>query len=186
MSLGVIITSILVPIILIIIWLVISYNGFQLSRAKVENSWGQVNVQLKMRADLVPNLVNTVSGYAKHESETLNNVMHARNECLQAQSQAETIRANNELNGVLGRLFAVSESYPDLKANQNFMDLQNQLKEIEQKIAMYRQFYNDTVLMYNRKIIIFPSNIMAALFGFIELPYFNITEQESAAPKVLF
>ena len=186
MKIEMIMGIVIAIIVLLIIWMILSYNKLQLTRTKVENSWGQVNVQLKMRSDLVPNLVSTVSGYAKHEKDTLESVMQARNGYLQAQNITNMVKANDELDHTLSKLLAVAENYPDLKANQNFLDLQNQLKEIEQKLAMYRQFYNDVVLMYNRKVITFPANIPAGIFGFRELSYFDITEKERVSPKVLF
>ena len=186
MGFGIIVFASIVPLMLVMIWMIFSYNSLQRGRLKVENSWGQINVQLKMRSDVVPNLVNIVSGYAKHEQETLTKVMQARNSFLAAKTPQEVIQASGEMGQLMGRLFAVAESYPDLKANQGFLNLQVQLSELEQKIAMYRQFYNDTVMMYNRNVVTFPGNIPAGLFGFVELPYFNITEQESIAPVITF
>lgn len=186
MGFGMIVFAIAVPLFLVLIWMILSYNKLQNGRIKVENSWGQINVQLKMRSDLVPNLVNIVSGYAKHEQETLTKVIQARNSFLAAKTPQEVMQVSGEMGQLMGRLFAVAENYPDLKADQNFLNLQVQLSELEQKIAMYRQFYNDTVMMYNRNVVTFPANVPAGLFGFVELPYFNVTEQESIAPVITF
>lgn len=163
-----------------------SYNKLAKTRSKVENSWGQINVQLKMRADLVPNIVETVKGYAKHEQETLTKVMEARNQFMSAKTPEDTMNSASQMKGIMGRLFAVAEEYPELKANQNYLNLQEQLGEIENKITMYRQFYNDTVMLYNRLIITFPKNIFASILGFEELPYFQIDDGERSAPKVNF
>lgn len=182
------ITIIAVSIIgvLILIWGISSYNNLVNTREKVENSWGQINVQLKMRADLVPNLVQTVSGYAKHEKETFIAVMEARNKFMESKTSENAMSSSSEMSSLMGRLFAVAEQYPQLKADQNFINLQNQLNELEQKISMYRQFYNDTVMMYNRLIITFPKNIFAGIFGFREIPYFQVDQSERKAPQVKF
>lgn len=182
------ITIIAVSIIgvLILIWGISSYNNLVNTREKVENSWGQINVQLKMRADLVPNLVQTVSAYAKHEKETFTAVMEARNKFMESKTPENAMSSSSEMSGLMGRLFAVAEQYPHLKADQNFLSLQNQLNELEQKISMYRQFYNDTVMMYNRLIITFPKNIFAGIFGFREIPYFQVDQSERKAPQVKF
>lgn len=171
---------------LILIWAISSYNTLVNTRQKVENSWGQINVQLKMRADLVPNLVQTVSGYAKHEKETLTAVMEARNRFMESGTPEKAMSSSSEISSLMGRLFAVAEQYPQLKADQNFLNLQNQLNELEQKISMYRQFYNDTVMMYNRLVITFPKNIFAGIFGFREIPYFQVDQGERKAPQVKF
>lgn len=181
-----------IPIIIVTVLIVIGlslivfYNKMIGKKAKVDNSWGQINVQLKMRADLIPNLVETVGAYATHEQETLTKVMQARNSYINAQNADEVMQSSDMMTGVLGKLFAVSEQYPDLKANQGFLDLQTQLKELEQKIAMYRQFYNDTVLMYNKFIIPFPNNLLAAVFGAKEISYFQIDSSERSVPTVKF
>ncbi|MDD3141157.1 MAG: LemA family protein [Lachnospiraceae bacterium] len=172
--------------VLILIWGISSYNNLVNTREKVENSWGQINVQLKMRADLVPNLVQTVSGYAKHEKETFTAVMEARNKFMESKTPENAMSSSSEMSGLMGRLFAVAEQYPQLKADQNFLNLQNQLNELEQKVSMYRQFYNDTVMMYNRLIITFPKNIFAGIFGFREIPYFQVDQSERKAPQVKF
>ena len=152
----------------------------------VENAWSDIDVQLRMRFDLVDNLVETVKGYAKHESETLEAVIAARNKAVSAQTTEEEMKANGELTGALSRLFALAESYPDLKANTNFMDLQNNLKETEDKIAYARQFYNDAVLKYKNKLEVFPSNLIAGMFNFKPEPFFEATEKEKETPQVKF
>lgn len=181
------IVIVIVAVLVVIgIGLIMFYNKMINNKSKVDNSWGQINVQLKMRADLIPNLVETVGAYAEHEQETLVKVTQARNMYVKSQSPEEVIESADNISGVLGRLMAVSEQYPELKANQGFIDLQNQLKELEQKITMYRQFYNDTVLLYNQFIISFPNNLFAMIFGARELPFFQIDSSERSAPKVQF
>ena len=133
-------------IVLILIWFIATYNSLVVLRNKKDNEWSQIDVQLKRRADLIPNLVETVKGYAKHESETLEDVVKARNTYVTATTENDKVKASNELEGALTKLFALAESYPDLKANTNFISLQNDLKETEDKISYARQFYNDAVL----------------------------------------
>ncbi|HML05211.1 MAG TPA: LemA family protein [Methanobacterium sp.] len=177
----------IVLVILILIGLVIGmYNGLINARNRVKNAWSQINVQLKRRTDLIPNLVETVKGYAAHERGVFENVTKARSSLMNAQGVQETADANNQLTGALKSLFAVAENYPNLKANENFLDLQTQLEDTEDKIAYSRQFYNDTVLMYNNKIQMFPSNILARQFGFEEAEFFEIPESETEVPKVQF
>ena len=162
------------------------YNKLVKLRSRVDNSWAQIDVQLKKRYDLVPNLVETVKGYAKHEKETLENVVMWRSKATGAANAEEAIEANKGLGQALGRLLVTCENYPDLKADKNFLSLQNDLKEIENKIAVARQFYNDTVMNYNQKRELFPSNIVAKIFKFKEAPYFSIDEASREAPKVSF
>lgn len=181
-----IIIAVCIIVVLILIWAISAYNSLVNTRQKVENSWGQINVQLKMRADLVPNLVQTVSGYAKHEKETFTAVMEARNRFMASATPENVMSSSSEMSSLMGRLFAVAEQYPQLKADQNFLNLQHQLNELEQKISMYRQFYNDTVMMYNRLVITFPKNIFAGIFGFREIPYFQVDQSERKAPQVKF
>ena len=171
---------------LVVLFFVSTYNGLVKLRNKVKDQWSQIDVLLKRRADLIPNLVETVKGYAKHESETLEAVIAARNKAVSATTTEEEMKANGELTGALSRLFALAESYPDLKANTNFMDLQNNLKETEDKIAYARQFYNDAVLKYKNKLEMFPSNIIASMFGFKPEPFFEATEKEKETPQVKF
>ncbi|MDD2636737.1 MAG: LemA family protein, partial [Bacteroidales bacterium] len=142
----------LIIIILLVFWFVATYNSLISLRNKVKNQWSQIDVQLKRRFDLIPNLVETVKGYTKHESETLEKVIQARNTYLSAKTPEAQMEASGELSKVMSKLFALSESYPDLKANTNFMDMQNSLKDTEDKISYARQFYNDIVMKYNTKI----------------------------------
>lgn len=176
----------IVVVVLLVLWLLSTYNSLVKARLKVDNQWSQIDVQLKMRADLIPNLVETVSGYTDHERGTLNEVVAARTKYLAAGSPAEMMEASGELSGLLTRLFAVAESYPDLKANTNFMQLQNQLSDLEGKIANYRQFYNDTVMRYNQMTQTIPSNIVASLFGFKERDFLAVDEADRAVPKIDF
>lgn len=176
-----------VIVLILIMYIISSYNGLVKARNKVKDQWAQIDVQLKKRVDLIPNLVETVKGYAKHEQETLDAVISARNTFNKAGNVEDEINANNQITGALNRLFALSESYPDLKANSNFMSLQSDLKDIEEKISYARQFYNDTVLSYNNKIEMFPSNIIAGMFGFKASEFFKVeNNEEKEAPKVSF
>ena len=143
-------------------------------------------MQLKRRTDLIPNLMETVKGYAAHEKGVLENVTRARANLMNAQTPQENAEANNVLSGALKSLFAVAENYPDLKASQNFQDMQRQLSETEDKIAYSRQFYNDTVLMYNNKIQMFPSNLVASQFNFLEEEFFEVVDTEREVPEVKF
>ena len=170
----------------IVMFFVSTYNGLVKLRNMVKDQWAQIDVLLKRRADLIPNLVETVKGYVKHEKETLEAVINARNKAVSANTTEEEMKANGELTGALSRLFALAESYPELKANENFMDLQNNLKETEDKIAYARQFYNDAVLKYKNKLEMFPSNLVAGMFGFKPEPFFEATEQEKENPQVKF
>ena len=177
---------IIVIVLLILAWVVGTYNGLVTLRNKVRDQWSQIDVLLKRRSDLIPNLVETVKGYAKHEEGTLEAVINARNKVVAAPSKEEEMKASGELTGALNRLFALAENYPDLKANTNFMDLQNNLKETEDKISYARQFYNDAVLKYQNKIEMFPSNIIAGMFNFKAEKFFEATETEKETPKVQF
>ena len=178
-----------VIVVLLIIGIVVTYNGLVRLRNQMQNAWSQIDVQLKRRHDLIPNLVETVKGYASHERETLEAVTNARNMAqgaigkgVGAQSKAE-----GALSGALAGLFAVAEAYPDLKANQNFLALQEELTSTENKIAFSRQFYNDSVLGYNNKTQMFPSNIIANMFSFSEGEFFEIeAPAEREVPKVSF
>ena len=182
----IILIVLIVVVVLVALWLIGAYNGLVSLRNKVRDQWSQIDVLLKRRSDLIPNLVETVKGYASHESETLEAVITARNKVVQAPSKEDEMAANGELSGALNRLFALAESYPDLKANQNFLDLQNNLKETEDKIAYARQFYNDAVMKYQNKIEMFPTNIVAGMFKFKPEKFFEATEQEKETPKVEF
>ena len=173
-------------VVLVGLYFMSTYNGLVKLRNMVKDQWSQIDVLLKRRADLIPNLVETVKGYAKHESETLEAVISARNKAVNAQGVEAEMKANGELSGALSKLFALAESYPDLKANTNFLDLQNNLKDTEDKISYARQFYNDAVLKYKNKLEVFPSNIIASMFGFKPEPFFEATETERENVKVSF
>lgn len=177
---------ILLIIIGIIVYFVLIYNSLVNLRNRVKNAWSQIDVQLKRRTDLIPNLVETVKGYAAHEKGVFENITKARSSLMNAQTPQENAEANNMLTGALKSLFAVVENYPDLKASQNFQDLQRQLSETEDKIAYSRQFYNDTVLMYNNKIQMFPSNLIANQFDFQEAEFFEAPETDREVPEVKF
>jgi LemA protein len=182
------ITEIIIGIIILLILLaiVVFYNSLVQLRNRVKNAWSQIDVQLKRRTDLIPNLVETVKGYAKHEKTVFEDVTNARSSLMNAKTVAENEKANNQLTGALKTLFAVAENYPNLKANENFRDLQAQLSQTEDKIAYSRQFYNDTVLMYNNKCQMVPSNLIASLFNFKESEFFEIAETEREVPEVKF
>lgn len=152
------------------------YNGLIVARNRCENAWSQVDVQLRRRYDLIPNLVETVRGYAKHERDVFEKVTQARTQAINASSVKEHSQAENMLTGALKTLFAVAENYPDLKANQNFLLLQEELAGTESKIAYARQFYNDMVMKFNQKQQVFPANIIANMFRFKERDYFEIEE----------
>ena len=183
----VVIAVVVVGAILFVIGL---YNGLQRKKLGAENAWSDIDVQLKRRHDLIPNLVNTVKGYATHESETLEAVTSARNAAAGAQGIDAQLGAENMLTQALGRMFAVAEAYPDLKANQNFIQLQEELTSTENKIGFARQHYNRTVNQFNEKTKTFPSNIVAGMFGFSDMNFFELDEAEAAAvkaaPKVEF
>ena len=182
-----IITIILIVIVIIIIVAVVGiYNGLVTARNKVKNAWAQIDVQLNRRADLIPNLVETVKGYAAHESSVFEDVTAARAGLMNANGVSEISEANNQLSSTLKTLFAVAENYPELKANENFKELQAQLAQTEDKIAYSRQFYNDCVLMYNNKCQTFPSNIFAGMFGFNEADFFEVAGEARSVPKVEF
>lgn len=173
-------------VVLIVLYLIGTYNTLVKLRNRVKDGWAQIEVVLKRRADLIPNLVETVKGYAGHEKTTLEGVIEARNKAVSATTTQEEMKANGELTQALSRLLALTEAYPDLKANTNFMDLQQNLKDAEDKISFGRQFYNDTVLKYKNKLEMFPSNIVAAIFGFKPEPFFEASETDREVPKVQF
>ena len=175
----------------IVVLLVLAYIGMYNSlvslRNQVKNAWAQIDVQLKRRHDLIPNLIETVKGYVKHERDTLENITKARTNAMQASGAAAAGKAEGELSGAISKLMLVVENYPDLKANQNFLALQEELSSTENKVGFSRQFYNDSVLRFNTKTQTFPSNIVANMFGFKQAEFFEIqvaTERE--APKVQF
>ena len=181
---GLIIALVIVAIILL--YGVTTYNSLVSLRNKVKDGWAQVDVLLKRRNDLIPNLVETVKGYAAHEKTTLDEVIKARNSAVSATTKEEEMKAAGEVTNALGHLFALAESYPDLKANTNFLDLQNNLKDTEDKISYSRQFYNDAVMTYKNKIEMFPSNLSAGMFKFEPEAFFEATEKEKEAPQVKF
>lgn len=169
------------------LWIMGAYNRLVRLRNQLDNAWAQIEVQLKRRHDLIPNLVETVKGYAKHERGTLEAVIQARNLAVNAKTVGERAQAENVLTGALKSLFAVAEAYPDLKANQNFMSLQEELTGTENKVAFSRQFYNDNTMTYNTQIQVFPANLIANMFGFVHRDFFEVkSEEEREAPKVQF
>ncbi len=181
---GLVVLAILVVLVL---WMVGMYNGLVRLRNQVKNAWSQIDVQLKRRHDLIPNLVETVKGYAGHEKTTLENVVKARSQAVSAQGVEQQARAEGELSAALGRLMVVVEQYPDLKANQNFLALQEELTSTENKIGFSRQSYNDNVMVYNTRVETFPANVMAGMFGFKQEPFFEIENAaERAVPQVKF
>ncbi len=173
-------------IVVLVIIVIASYNGLVRLRNRIDAAWAQIDVQLKRRYDLIPNLVETVKGYASHESETFEKVTQARNLAVNAQGPAEAAQADNLLSGALKSLFAVSEAYPDLKANQNFLNLQEELTATEDKISYARQFYNDTVLQYNTKIQSVPANLIAGPLHFEQREYFEADDDSRGPVKVSF
>jgi len=173
-------------VLLLIVFLIATYNGLVQLRNRIEAAWAQIDVQLKRRFDLIPNLVETVKGYAAHEQGTFEKVTQARNMAMNATGPAEAAQADNVLSGALKSLFAVSEAYPDLKANQNFLNLQEELTSTEDKISYARQFYNDTVYKYNTKIQSVPANLIAGPFHFTEREYFEADDDSRGPVKVSF
>ncbi|MBI0086766.1 MULTISPECIES: LemA family protein [Bifidobacterium] len=192
MSVSLIVLIVIVLlVVLLVIWCIGAYNGLVNLRNRVANGWAQIDVQLKQRADLVPNLVQTVKGYASHESSVLEEVTKARADVAQAQTTGgDQMQARADAEQRLGQslvtLMARAEAYPELKANQNFLDLQRQLKDLEDKIAYARQFYNDVVQKFNTRIETVPSNIIASLFHFRQAQYFQADEGSRQAPVVDF
>ena len=168
------------------IWIIVIYNGLVSLRNRIENAWAQIDVQLKRRYDLIPNLVETVKGYATHERETLEAVIQARNMAINAEGVQAQAQAENVISGALKSLFAVAEAYPDLKANQNFLNLQEELTGTEGRIAYARQFYNDTVYRYNTRIQTFPPAVIANMFNFTEREYFEADDESRGPVKVEF
>ena len=175
-----------VIVVLLVLYFVATYNSLIRLRNRMKDQWAQIEVQLKRRADLIPNLVETVKGYAKHEKSTFEDVVKARNTYISAKTDEEEMKASGEVTKALNKLFALAESYPELKSNENFLSLQADLKDSEDKISMTRQFYNDTVLSYNNKREVFPSNIVAGIFNFEKGNFFEATEEERKTPKVEF
>ena len=172
--------------IIVVLYFVGTYNSLIILKTRIQEALSGIDVQLKRRADLIPNLVETVKGYAKHEKEVFENVTKARSALLSATSLPEKAEANNQLTGALKSLFAVAEAYPELKASTNFQDLQRQLEDTEDKVAYSRQFYNSNVLDFNAKVQVFPTNIIANMFGFKSFDFFQATEEERKKVDVKF
>ena len=188
---GWVIPTIIVAVVVLLIIIVIAdcagtYNSFVKMRNTCEEAWATIDVYLKKRYDLIPNLVETVKGYAKHESGTLEKVIAARNAAMSADAPRDKIAAENALTGTLRSLFAVAEAYPQLQANTNFLDLQNQLKQIEAELANARKYYNATVRQINTKMETFPSNIIASMMHLKKFDYYEIEEEERQNVKVQF
>jgi len=178
---------VLILAVIVLVVIIAMYNGFISLKTQMENAWAQIDVQTKRRFDLIPNLVETVKGYAKHEKDTFTAVTAARSAITNAgKDTGKRMAAENMLTGALKSLFAVAEAYPDLKANQNFLMLQEELSGIEAKIAYARQFYNDAVMKWNQKVQMFPSNLLAGMFGFASKPQLEATAEERKAVKVTF
>jgi LemA protein len=177
---------IIVLVVLAALFVLYLYNGLISKRNRVENAWSQIDVQLKRRLDLIPNLVETVKGYAAHERGTLDAVVQARNAAMSASGPVAAAQAENQITGALRQLFALSEAYPDLKANQNFLELQEELSATEGRVAYARQFYNDSVLSYNTAIQKFPASLIANRMGFRPREYFEAEEGARQAPTVEF
>jgi LemA protein len=182
--------AVIVLAVVVLGWAILSYNSLVGRKVETENAWSQIDVQLKRRYDLIPNLVETVKGYAKHEQETLERVIQARNQALGARSVGEHAQAENMLTGALRSLFAVAEAYPDLKANQSFLALQEELTATENRIGFARQHYNDVVSQYNTALMRFPTNLLGNMFGFRQVEFFQLDAGEAAAvrkaPEVKF
>ena len=174
-------------VVLLLIWLAATYNILVRLRNQVENAWAQIDVQLKRRHDLIPNLVETVKGYAAHERGTLEAVIQARNMAVSAKGVADRAQAENVLTGTLKSLFAVAEAYPNLKADQSFLRLQEEVTSTENKVAFSRQFYNDSVMTFNTRIELFPTNLISGMFGFIRREFFEVKDEaQREAPQVKF
>jgi LemA protein len=177
---------ILILIVLLILWLILIYNSLVRSKYRVDEAWSDINVQLKRRYDLIPNLVETVKAYAGHEREIFQKVTEARSRAMQATTLDEKGKAENALSSTLKSLFAVAENYPDLKASTNFLQLQSELSDTENKIQAARRFYNGNVRDFNTKLQIFPTNLFVRTLGFTAREFFQIEEEEKAAPQVKF
>ena len=177
---------VLIIVVLLVVYVIGVYNNLVSLKNQVDDQYSQIDVELKRRFDLVPNLVETVKGYTKHEKETFKEVVEARNTYANANGMGEQLKADGELTKAISKLFALAESYPELKANENFIQLQNELSEIEQKIVYARGFYNDSVLKLNNKVQMFPSNLVASIFGFKKREYFEANNSERENVKVKF
>jgi LemA protein len=181
-----VVIAIVVIVVLLLLWLVAMFNKLVRLRNRAENAWAQVDVQLRKRYDLIPNLVETVKGYAAHERETFEAVTNARVQAQQAQGVAQQAQAENVLTAALGRLFAVAEAYPQLRATENFQQLQAQLSDVEQSIAIARQVYNDTVLSYENALETVPTSVIAGIFNFRPREYFQTEDATREVPRVDF
>ena len=178
---------VLIAIVVLVFMFIGFYNSLIRLRNQVKNAWSQIDVQLKRRHDLIPNLIETAKGYMKHEQDTLKGITEARSKAMGADSVGEKSKAESALSGAMSKFFVVVENYPDLKANQNFLALQEELTSTENKIAFSRQSYNDQVLFFNNKIQMFPSNIVAGMFNFKQEEFFELEDKaERAVPKVDF
>jgi LemA protein len=173
-------------VVLLLLFVVFAYNGLVRLRNRIDNAWSQIDVQLRRRYDLIPNLVETVKGYAAHERQTFESVTKARAAAINAQGVADQAQAENQITGALKSLFAVAEAYPELKANQNFLALQEELTATEGRIAYARQFYNDEVLKLNTRVQSFPTNMLAGAFGFREREYFEADDTSRGPVQVRF
>ncbi|MBS3175812.1 LemA family protein [Candidatus Woesearchaeota archaeon] len=173
-------------LVVIVLYVILAYNGLIRLRNEVDNSWAQIDVQLKRRFDLIPNLIETVKGYAKHEKELFTDITKARSQMTQAHTIGEKAKANNMLSDTLKSLFAVAENYPKLQANENFLQLQEELSGTENKIGYSRQHYNDVVMMFNNKLQVFPTNTIAGMFNFGKKDLFEAAETERKNVQVKF
>ncbi|RJR26532.1 LemA family protein [candidate division WWE3 bacterium] len=183
MNIGLILIVLVVAILGYVIAL---YNSLASLKVKIKEAWSQIDVQLKRRIDLIPNLVETVKGYASHEKEVFENVTQARAALLGAKTPEQAGQADNMLQGALKSLFAVAEAYPELKAQEGFVNLQKELSDTEDKVAYARQFYNSVVRQFNEKIVVFPANLLAGMLGFTQEQFFEASEDEKSAVKVDF
>ncbi len=170
----------------IVFWAIFTYNGLITLKNRTDEAWSDIDVQLKRRYDLIPNLVETVKGYASHESQTFEKVIQARNSAMSAEGMANKAEAENQLTQTLKSIFALAEAYPELKANQNFLQLQQDLTDTEDKIQAARRFYNGNVRDFNTKLQVFPTNMIGGMLGFTKREFFEIAEAEKAAPQVKF
>lgn len=178
----------LIVVVLLVVIYIMTYNGLQRAKVYTDEAWSQIDVQLKRRNDLIPNLVETVKGYTKHESETFEKVVALRNQLTQipADNREEIQKVSNQITDSLKTIFALSENYPDLKANQNYLSLQEELTNTENKIAYSRQLYNSSAAQYDQKLLTFPSNIVAGIHHFTKVDYLQAAESEKEVPKVKF
>lgn len=177
-------TTILIVALIVVAWFVLTYNSFIKGKNQFTEAWADIEVQMKRRYDLIPNLVNTVKGYATHESTAFEKVTAARSQAMQAGSMEDHAKAEGELTGALKSLFAISEAYPDLKANANFLALQNELSDTENKIQAARRFYNGTIRDFNTKLQSVPSNIIGKMFGFKNADFFDLADNDAAQQPV--